>query len=138
MSRENVELVRGVYEAVAAHDHTSVLAAYDPEIEWDTSRPGTPGEIAGGGIYRGHDGLRTWFRAWYEAWENLVDVCEELTDAGEKVISVSTMRARGRTSGAEVTSRRYAGVWTIRDGKVVRVVWFPTREEALDAVRLSD
>ena len=70
-----------------------------------------------------------------EAWEDLVDVCEELIDAGEHVISISTMRARGRSSGAEVTSRRYAGVWAIRDGKVVRVVWFPTREEALKAVR---
>jgi len=69
-----------------------------------------------------------------EAWEDLVDVREELID-GEHVISISTMRARGRSSGAEVTSRRYAGVWAIRDGKVVRVVWFPTREEALKAVR---
>ena len=29
-------------------------------------------------------------------------------------------------------------VWTIRNGKVVRVVWFPTREEALEAAGLSE
>jgi ketosteroid isomerase-like protein len=30
------------------------------------------------------------------------------------------------------------GVWTIRDGKVCRVVWYPTRAEALEAVGLSE
>jgi len=32
----------------------------------------------------------------------------------------------------------HAGVWTIRDGKVVQVVWFPGREEALGAAGLSE
>jgi ketosteroid isomerase-like protein len=30
-----------------------------------------------------------------------------------------------------------AGVWTIRDGKIVHVVWFQTRDEALEAAGLS-
>jgi hypothetical protein len=29
-------------------------------------------------------------------------------------------------------------VWTIRNEKVVRVVWFPSREEALEAVGLGE
>jgi hypothetical protein len=29
-------------------------------------------------------------------------------------------------------------VWTIQDGKVIRVVWFPSREDALVAVGLSE
>ena len=138
MSRENVEVVRRVFDAAARRDQATILSLYDPEIEWDTSRPGTPGEMAGRGVYRGHDGLRIWFGSWHEAWEDLVDDCEELIDAGERVVSVVTMRARGRVSGADVTSRRYSGVWTIRDGKVTRVVWFPTRDEALEAVGLSE
>lgn len=40
-------------------------------------------------------------------------------------------------SGAEVALTQMAGVWTIRDGKVVRVVWFASREEALEAVASS-
>ena len=138
MSQENVEVVRQVFDAAARRDQATALALYHPEIEWDTSRPGTPGDMAGSGVYRGHDGLRKWFRSWHDAWDDLVDDCEELTDAGERVVSVSTMRARGRTSGANVTSRRYSGVWTIREGKVTRVVWFATREEALEAAGLSE
>ena len=39
MSRVNVEIVRRVYDAIARGDTATVLAAYDPEIEWErTSR----------------------------------------------------------------------------------------------------
>jgi hypothetical protein len=62
------------------------------------------------------------------------DDCEELIDAGEHVISVVTSRARGRVSGLEVEC---TGVWTIHEGKVVRVEWFESREEALEAAGLT-
>ena len=138
MADESVEIVRRVYEAAARRDQEAALALYHPEIAWDTSRRGTPGDMAGSGIYRGHEGLRTWFRSWHEAWEDLVDRLEEAIDAGDRVVTVVTMQGRGRASGAEVTSRRYFGVWTISKGKVTHVVWFPTRAEALEAAGLSE
>jgi ketosteroid isomerase-like protein len=61
-------------------------------------------------------------------------VCEELIDV--HVSSVVTDRGRVRVSGAEV-ELHYAGVWTILDGKVAQVAWFPTRVEALEAAGLS-
>jgi hypothetical protein len=45
--------------------------------------------------------------------------------------------ARGKTSGAEVDMRR-GQVLTLRDGKVVRWRLFRTKEEALEAVGLSE
>ena len=30
------------------------------------------------------------------------------------------------------------GVWTISGGKIIRVVWFETRDEALEAAGLSE
>ena len=41
-------------------------------------------------------------------------------------------RGRGRYSGAEVELTHY-GLWTFRDGKVARVDWFRTLEEARQA-----
>jgi ketosteroid isomerase-like protein len=38
VSEENVEIVRRVYEAVARRDTPTVLAAHDPDIEWDLTR----------------------------------------------------------------------------------------------------
>jgi ketosteroid isomerase-like protein len=136
MSRENVEIVRRVYEGVARHDFAAVLALYDPDVEWDFSRSPVGGTL-GRKVYRGHEGLRRWWGEWREAWEIYQDDYDELTDAGEHVISVTVSRGRGRASGAELGYRQY-GVWTIHEGKVTRVVWLGTREEALEAAGLSE
>jgi ketosteroid isomerase-like protein len=139
VSKENVEIVRRVYEAAARRDAATVLALYDPEVELDPSRLGVAG-MAGGGaaVYRGHDGLRSLFRDWHEAWADMKYDFEELIDAGgEHVISVVTRRARGRASGVDV-GRPFALVWTIRKGRVVRVVWFLKRTEALEAAGASE
>jgi ketosteroid isomerase-like protein len=136
MSRENVELVRRVFDAVDRGDATTILALYDPEVEWDVS--GSPfGRLIGGDVYRGHEGLRRWFRQYREAWENVEDHCEELIDAGDYVISLVTDRGRGLSSGVEVEWKQY-GVWTIREGKIVRVAWFRERSEALEAAGLRE
>ena len=130
-----MEVVRRVYEAVARRDTEAVLALYAEDIEWDDY--GTAAASLGGpSIHRGHDELRAWFREWYDAWENMEDDVLELIDAGEHVISIVKTRARGRRSGLEVAGD-VAGVWTVRDGKVVRVAWFATREEALGSIGLS-
>jgi hypothetical protein len=48
-----------------------------------------------------------------------------------------TRHARGRASGVEV-ERPFALPWTLREGKVVQVVWCLTREEALEAAGLRE
>jgi ketosteroid isomerase-like protein len=79
------------------------------------------------------EGVRSWMLDLYSGWEKVDLSCEELIDAGEQVIAVLSVRGRGRVSGIELEYRP-AGVWTLRQGKVVRVVWFPARDEALEAV----
>jgi ketosteroid isomerase-like protein len=32
----------------------------------------------------------------------------------------------------------YAIVWTLREGRIVRLVWFPSHEQALKAVGLEE
>ena len=134
MSAENVEVVRRVYEAVSRRDTESVLAFYDPEVTLEAG-PGTIGEALGTRVYRGYDGLRAFDRAWREAFEDLDTFCEETIDAGDKVVTAAKYRARGRGSGVEVEGPLQYGVWTLREGVIVRVVWFATREEAIEAAR---
>ena len=136
MSEENVEIVRQVYDAVARRDPAGVLALYDEEIEIDATRL-PEARLVERGIIRGHDGLRRVTRSWDEAWASAEDRCEELIDAGEHVISVVARQGIGRASGLRVDTQR-AGVWTVRDRKVVRTVWFPTKAEALQAAGLSE
>ena len=137
MSQENVEIVRQLYDAIAHRDSATVLAFYDPEVECDYSRVGW-GDLTGPGVYFGHEGLRSVYREWYEAWEDYEEELEELIEAGDKVISIVTGRGRGRASGVEVENAHHGGVWTIREGKIIRVAWFPTRAEALEAAGLKD
>jgi uncharacterized protein len=130
MSEQSIDVVRRVYEAAKARDTESVLALYDADVELDATRLGLVGSAVG--IFRGHDGLRSLFREWNEAWAKVEYSYDELIDEGDKVVSVVTRHARGRSSGIDV-QRPFALVWTVRDGKVVRVEWFLDREEALEA-----
>jgi ketosteroid isomerase-like protein len=62
---------------------------------------------------------------------------EELIDAGDKVVARVTMRGRGKESGAEVEMRVFS-IWTLRNGKVVRVVGgYRDRSEVLAAAGLQ-
>jgi ketosteroid isomerase-like protein len=136
MSEENVEIVRRLYEAAAQRDTATVYSIYDPSIEWDASRT-ERGTITGRVVHR-HSGLKKWLREWYGAWEDIHDELEEVIDAGDnQVVSVMTQRGRGRGSGVEVEDS-LATIWTFRDGRVVRVIWYPTRQEALKAAGLSE
>ena len=137
MSQENVETVRRIYKAALRRDAATVLALYDPGVELDASRIGVSMHPSGGDAYHGHDGLRDLFRDWHEAWGKIEYDYEELIDAGEQVVAVVRRHARGRASGVEV-ERPFALLWTLRDGKVIRVVWYLTREEALEAAGLRE
>jgi ketosteroid isomerase-like protein len=138
MSRENVEIVRRVFDAADRRDADAIFALYDPDVEWDGSRIRWAEVIPGTAHFHGHEELRGVFREYYDMWETFEDELQELIDSGDHVISVVTSRGRGRASGVDVEWDGNSGVWTIRDGKVVRVVWFPTRVEALEAVGLSE
>jgi ketosteroid isomerase-like protein len=137
MSRENVEIVRRVHDALARRDAGTILALYDPEIEMDFSHSPFADFMQQGRVHR-HEGVRSAFRDWYDAWEDVETDVDELIDAGQQVISVFTYRGRGRVSRVDVEWKRMAGVWTIREGKIVRVVWLRTRDEALEAAGLGE
>jgi uncharacterized protein len=135
MSQENVEVVRSVYAAAGRGDAEAVLALYDPQVELDNSALEVVGW--GGRVYRGHEEMRRFFREWHDAWEVVDYDFDDLIEApNDHVISIVTRRARGRASGAEVTLE-LALLWTIRDERVVRVVWFSSREDALAAAETA-
>jgi ketosteroid isomerase-like protein len=138
MSEESVEVVRRVYEALASRDVATILALYDPEVEFRFSGGTIADHIGGPSVYRGHAGLRAFDSELREAFTNFETNYEELIDAGERVVSVSRYRGQGRGSGVEVTGPVQFGVWKIREGRITRVDWFHIRAEALAAAGLSE
>jgi uncharacterized protein len=136
MSKQNVELIRQLYAWFAAGEGEKAFAVYDPEVEWDARGAPWLQELGFDRTYRGHEGVRGALRAWFEAWESIEYRPEELVDAGDEVLAFVRITARGRVSGAEVTYE-HPQLWTLRDGKVVRMRVFADRAEALRAVELE-
>jgi uncharacterized protein len=73
---------------------------------------------------------------WESAWDGYSFALEELIDVGDRVVAILHTTATGRTSGLEL-DRRDAQVYELRDGRVVRLDYFGTEAEALEAVRLA-
>jgi len=134
VSDANVQIVRRVYDALADPGEDAT-ALWDPDVEFDVSRD-IWGAVMGGGHYRGVEGVRAWMLDLYAAWEQMDIDLEELIEAGDDVVAVIRVAGRGRVSGIEMEYRP-AGVWTIRDGRIVRVVWFVDRDEALEAAGIA-
>jgi ketosteroid isomerase-like protein len=135
MSRENVEIVRGIYDALARRDAVSPFEVYAEDIVWDMSRLRTAFMYSGGPVYRGHEGVRQSWREGLSAFGEIDMTAEELIDAGDKVLALVSERETGRASGVPVKNAHLA-VWTLAAGKVTRVQMFDERDEALDAAGL--
>ena len=128
MSSENVELVRHGLERFIAGE--VLWDTLDDELEVHDH------DILDAGEYRGREGFMRWLQDWEAAWDGYSLKPEEFVDAGDRVVAVIHLKARGRSSGVEV--ERHDGiVYTIRDGKTVRIVYFNNKEEALAAVGLG-
>jgi ketosteroid isomerase-like protein len=138
MSQENVEIVKGLAEAFQRRDHERPFDFYDPEIEWEASQlEGVAPDLAG--VYRGHDGVRTFWRRWLSAWRDLQFEVQDVRDAGDKVVLlIRNQRQWGRHSGIATEFPPYGWVFTIHGGKVVRVRWYSDQASALEAVGLSE
>jgi len=93
-------------------------------------------DILDGRDYRGAEGFMEWLEDWSAAWEEWSLDPEEYIDAGERVIVVAKMHARGRGSGVEV-DRQDALLYELRDGLIVRIDYFNNRSEALTAAGLA-
>jgi ketosteroid isomerase-like protein len=135
MSQENVEVMSRMYEAWLRGD-PAAFDALDPEIEL---HPDPEAHWVGvERTYRGHEGMREYMSAVYEAFEDYRPEVEKFLDVEDKVVTLAIEHGRGRGSGAEVESARTAHVWTLRNGKAVRLDLYTDREQAFEAVGLRE
>ena len=129
MSTENVQTVLRVFEAFGRRDNDAVLAAYDPEIEWNMDGyQAWPGKRS----YRGVEGLQEFFRDWLQDFDEYTSDALDPIDLGDRVLVTVNDRARGKGSGVSI-ERYHAQVWTLRNGLVLRIEVFDSREAALAA-----
>ena len=134
MPEENVEILRKAYDAFNRGDLDALYHEFhDPEIEWQTSR-----EDPDAATHRGREGVRRYIGQWLDSFDGLhADVEEYIEAAGGRVFTWTRWTGRGRGSGIDA-EWWLATVFTLRDGRVTRAEEFFDRQEALEAVGLSE
>jgi ketosteroid isomerase-like protein len=144
VSRENVERVAAGFASLGSDltvifgdDAAWARAAqqfgwlFDPAFE-TIVRGGPAGEQR----YLGLDGWRAFWRDWLGPWATYRSEADEFVDLGERVLVLVRDFGRQKGSVREVEIKG-APVWTLRDGRIVRVEVFSSRSDALKAVGLE-
>jgi ketosteroid isomerase-like protein len=132
MSQENVEIVRRGLEAWNRGERTTWIAAFHPDAELDWSR--SRGPLMG--VYRGHDGLETFWNAWHSTFEQAQVETHGFREVGSEVVVPNTAHLQGR-QGIEVIARS-AFVFSVGNGQITQLRMFQEHAEALEAVGLSE
>ena len=125
MSADNVEIVR---RFLIVEDVDEALTHADPGIVWNPIEE-LPTE--------GHGAVRASLARWKAEWHDYKVIPEEYVDRGDSVVVTVLLRGRGRGSGVEIDARFY-DVYTLRDGKIVRMDQFTERGQALEAAGLAE
>ena len=129
MPSSNLQLAAEMVDAVARRDVSRLIELTDPAVEW---RPFATGLLEEG-VYRGHDGIRQYFRDLDDAWEMLRAEVEDGLAAGDSALLVGRLHYRGRGSGVET---EHAAGWAMafRDGKLLSMAAFRDPERLIQAL----
>jgi len=133
MSQENVEVVRQIFEAFNSEDIDLILSFTHSDFEVEVP----PDFSAEPDTYRGHDGMRRYWQSFQDAMDEIRFQPERLWDAGQVVVVVMHVTAKGRQTAIPV-EQRGVGVWTICDRKVMRLRLYASLSEAFKAVGLTE
>jgi ketosteroid isomerase-like protein len=125
--RSDLDVIKAVYEAFAERDVEGVIAHLDDDVEFSA----VTGDHAGRtDPYRGHDGVRRYFRDVAEVWDELRIVPGEYRRDGDTILVTGRVTAR---SPARLVAGSTGWIWRLRDGLVVYARVYPSAADAMAA-----
>ena len=128
MIATDIEVVKATFAAFAERDLDRVLALADPDIEFTA----VTGEHAGRTEpYRGHDGMRQYFRDVAAVWEELRLTPRDFHTSGDRILVTGRVSARSRS---RTVTGSTGWIWRVRDGKVTYVRVYASAADALAAL----
>lgn len=130
MSEENVEIVRRAWETWERGDLTGWLELVSDDLV--TRRVGLDNAT-----YHGPEGFLEQASEWGEGFADWSVAAEEFIDTGNQVVVRNHQTARGDASGVPI-AMDFWFVYTVSQGKIVRVDMFVNEREALEAAGLSE
>ena len=108
-----------MYECFRRRDNETPFEVYADDVVWDPREAHVLGLDQ---VYRGHEGVREFWRQWLEAWEEIefeFGEPEVLEDGRVRVLV--RQRNRGHGSGIWLEQRPYHHFWSLAGGKVTKV-----------------
>jgi ketosteroid isomerase-like protein len=125
MSQENVDVVRAIYESWLVGSPARHLIAEDLEYV-------NPDYAVESGTRRDRKALG----AVREIYPDYRIVPERYVDVGDDVVVLGT--AYGTAASGVEMQRRQGFIWTVEDGRAIRMRWFNDWDEALAAAGVSE
>jgi ketosteroid isomerase-like protein len=132
MSQENLDTIRRGYADLNRRDVQAWLNAFHADAEMH--------DLAGGPEApprRGHEALRAWVESVDSLWEDGRYEPQEIIDAGDFVVVAVRVRGRRRHTGVNIDVSM-CQVFEMRQGRIQRGTAYLDKDEALEAVGLSD
>jgi ketosteroid isomerase-like protein len=122
------DAVLASYESLNEGNVDAAMEALAEDAEWHESEvlPDT-------GVYRGREAIRAFLTHFLDSWERFHQTAEEVRQEGDRILVMIRLEATGKGSAADVDAR-YAHLWTVAEGRGVRVHAFYDRDEALAAL----
>ena len=115
MNSDHVSLITQLYEAFARGDVPTVLAAFDPGIEW---REAEGSEYASGNPHVGPDAIvQGVFGRLVGEWDNFTVTPRELLATPNGVVALGRYTAKNKATGRPIDAQ-FAHVWQMQDGKI--------------------
>ena len=135
MSRENVESLQRVYEAMARGQFWAAREVFDPDIvwEWSSSFSG----LTGVATYRGLEGVETATRDWLGVWDWFWQEAVDFAEAGDSVVVFTRQHGLPKGGSKEIQTPG-TEVWTFRAGRAIHFKAYDSPVEALESVGLSE
>jgi ketosteroid isomerase-like protein len=133
VSRENVETVVVLMNAVNRRDIDTLAGVTTSDLEWF---PVFAARVEGD-VYRGRVGIESFLGEVDETWEEFLPIPEEYRDLGDRVVGLGRLKTRGRGSGVPIDSP-WGGIYDFRGREISRIRTFLDHDEALRAAGLQD
>lgn len=127
MAGTDIDVVKAVFAAFTERDVEGVLAHADADILFNP----VTGDYAGRtDPYRGHDGLRQYFRDIAVVWDDLRIVPGEFRQNGDTILVTGRVSAR---SPARIVAGSTGWIWRLNAGKVVYIQVYQSAADAMAA-----
>ena len=122
-----MDVVKAMFEAFSERDVEAVLAYAHPEVEFRAVTGDHAGRTS---AYRGHDGLRQYFRDVAEIWDDLRIVPGEFRQSGDTILVTGRVSAR---SPARIVAGSTGWIWRVVGGLIVYARVYPSAADAMAA-----